>query len=88
MGAHARPQDGAGAMTTITTPMSYVYSDGRCMGFIMRRGRLGFEAIDRDENTIGLFTTAAAAASAVFNHQKKSPAQSGAKDLHDEKPLT
>jgi hypothetical protein len=42
-----------------TTPMVSVYDDGRdCLGFILARGRVGFEAFDRDERSLGLFETA------------------------------
>ncbi len=54
------------ARATAATPMSYV-SDGRsAIGFVLARGRAGHEAFDREERSLGLFTTAAAAANAVF----------------------
>ena len=52
---------------TTLSPLSYVYDGARCLGFILRRGKLGFEAIDREEASLGIFKTANAAASAVFD---------------------
>jgi len=47
--------------------MAYV-TDGRdCFGFVLFRGRQGHEVFDREQNSIGLFRTAAAAANAVFD---------------------
>jgi hypothetical protein len=37
----------------------------------LRRGKLGYEAIDREEISLGFFTTAKAAANAVFDAAKK-----------------
>jgi hypothetical protein len=49
------------------TPLSYVVdSKQQCVGFLLRRGKLGFEALDREQVSLGLFKTAAAA-NAVFN---------------------
>jgi hypothetical protein len=52
---------------TIQSPLSYVYDGARCLGFILKRGKLGFEAIDREETSLGIFQTQAAAANAVFD---------------------
>jgi len=38
-----------------------------CLGFILRRGKLGFEALDREEVSLGIFQTQTAAANAVFD---------------------
>jgi hypothetical protein len=53
--------------------MAYVYDGRRCLGFIPARGKLGFEAIDHDQNSLGIFTSQRAAATAVMNSntQKK-----------------
>jgi hypothetical protein len=51
---------------TSTAPMSYVYDGRACLGFVLSRGRAGFEAFDREERSLGLFPTAPAAANAVF----------------------
>jgi hypothetical protein len=54
-------------MTAALSPLSYVYDGRQCLGFILRRGKLGFEAIDREEVSLGIFKTPAAAATAVFS---------------------
>jgi hypothetical protein len=51
---------------TSTAPMSYVYDGRECLGFVLSRGRAGFEAFDREERSLGLYPTAPAAANAVF----------------------
>jgi hypothetical protein len=53
-------------MKTTTAPLSYVYAGRACLGFVLSRGRAGFEAFDRDERSLGLYPTAPAAANAVF----------------------
>jgi hypothetical protein len=52
---------------TASTPMSYVTDGREAIGFILARGRAGFEAFDREQITLGIFKTAAAAANAVFD---------------------
>jgi hypothetical protein len=47
-----------------TTPIS-VYDGRACLGFILARGRAGFEAFDREERSLGLYPAAPAAANAV-----------------------
>lgn len=42
-----------------------VYDGSRCIGFVMPRGRQGYEAFDIDTRPIGRFQTQAAAADAV-----------------------
>jgi hypothetical protein len=51
---------------TSTAPMSYIYDGRACLGFVLSRGRAGFEALDRDERSLGLYPTTPAAANAVF----------------------
>jgi hypothetical protein len=52
--AQARPDDGQ------------FDDDGRrCLGFILARGKLGFEAMDRDEQSLGLFRWQRAASDAI-----------------------
>ena len=45
----------------------YVHDGQTCIGFVLPRGKLGFEALDREELNLGTFATAAAAANAVFD---------------------
>jgi hypothetical protein len=49
--------------------LSYVYDGRDCLGFILARGKLGFEAIDRDERSLGFFQTQREAATAVMRGQ-------------------
>jgi hypothetical protein len=34
-------------MKTTTAPLSYIYDGRACLGFVLSRGRAGFEAFDR-----------------------------------------
>ena len=52
----------------MTAPMAYVYDARECLGFILARGKLGFEAFTRDEYSLGMFTTAKEAADAISNN--------------------
>ena len=57
-----------------TPPMVYVYSAGHgCLGFVMTRGVAGFEAFDREQQSLGIFPTQQEAAAAIIC-EKKSPA--------------
>jgi hypothetical protein len=47
--------------------LSYVTDGREAIGFVLARGRGGFEAFDRDERSLGLFKSAPEAANAVFN---------------------
>jgi hypothetical protein len=40
-----------------TAKMLSVYHGQRCVGFILPRGKLGFEAFDTDERSLGLYAT-------------------------------
>jgi hypothetical protein len=51
------------------TPLTYVHDSRDCLGFILARGKLGFEAIDRDERSLGFFQTQREAATAVMREQ-------------------
>jgi hypothetical protein len=45
--------------------------DGRCcIGFILRRGRAGFEAFNSDQDTIGIFCSEAEAAAALWHRAR------------------
>jgi len=48
-----------------TAPMSYIYDGRACLGFVLSRGRAGFEAFDHEERSLGLYPVAPAAANAV-----------------------
>jgi hypothetical protein len=53
--------------TRTTTPLGWtaVIAGQRCLGHIVARGPLGYEAFDRDDRSLGVFDKRAAAAGAV-----------------------
>jgi hypothetical protein len=58
-------------MATTASPLTYVTNGREAVGFVLRRGPHRHEAYDRDERSLGCFSTAAAAANAVFESVKK-----------------
>jgi hypothetical protein len=48
-----------------TTPMLSVYDDKTCIGFIVARGKTGFEAFNADQRPLGTFSTQREAADAI-----------------------
>jgi hypothetical protein len=48
-----------------TTALLSVYDGRLCIGFVLPRGKLGFEAFDRNMLSKGLFATQQAAAAAL-----------------------
>lgn len=52
-------------MSAPITPMLSVYNGKRCVGFIIARGKAGFEAFSAEERSIGTFKTQRAAAAAL-----------------------
>jgi hypothetical protein len=48
-----------------TTPIS-VYDGRACLGFILARGRAGFEAFDSEERSLGVAGTQREAAAAIM----------------------
>jgi hypothetical protein len=54
-------------MSGTISSMIYVYDGRECVGFVLARGRKAHEALDREQRSLGLFKTAAAAANFVFN---------------------
>jgi hypothetical protein len=53
--------------TAPATPLISVMHDGRCLGFLLRRGRQGIEAFTRETQSIGCFPTEHEAVSALLN---------------------
>ena len=49
----------------VTTPMVSVYDGRDCLGFILARGKLGFEAFDAQERSAGIYPTQREAADAL-----------------------
>jgi hypothetical protein len=50
-------------MSGTISSMSYVTDGREAIGFVLARGRAGYEALDREQRSLGLSKTAAAAAS-------------------------
>jgi hypothetical protein len=48
-----------------SSPLLSAYDGQRCIGFVCSRGKLGFEAFDREERSLGLYPAAPAAANGV-----------------------
>jgi hypothetical protein len=51
--------------TTATTPLVSVYDGRTCLGFVLARGKLGFEAFTADERSLGTYATQREAAAAI-----------------------
>jgi hypothetical protein len=49
-----------------TTPTVSVYDGRACLGFILARGRAGFEAFDSEERSLGVSGTQREAAAAIM----------------------
>jgi hypothetical protein len=54
------------------TPMLSIYDGQRCVGFVLARGRNGYEAFDAGEYSLGLFKMKDAAISELM--KSKTPA--------------
>ena len=52
-------------MTTDAPSMVSVFAGQRCVGFLLRRGRQGIEALDSDGRSLGLYGSPIEAAAAV-----------------------
>jgi hypothetical protein len=49
------------------SPLGYVYDGKECVGHVLARGRAGYAGFNRNQQSLGLFRTAPAAANAVFD---------------------
>jgi hypothetical protein len=49
----------------LTAPMVSVYDGRELAGFLLARGKLGFETFDRDERSLGIYPTQREAARAL-----------------------
>ena len=58
-------------MSSAPSPLSYVYDGRHCRGFILARGRSGFEAFDCDERSLGVYPTQGEAVNAIPNNEEK-----------------
>jgi hypothetical protein len=48
-----------------SAPLLSVYSGRTCVGFVLRRGKAGFEAFDVNERSLGLFPGQAEAIASI-----------------------
>jgi hypothetical protein len=56
----------------MTAPaMLSVYDGQRCIGFLLSRGKLGFEAFAADQHSLGTYPTQREAADAIPNNEEK-----------------
>jgi|EndMetStandDraft_8_1072994.scaffolds.fasta_scaffold190035_4 hypothetical protein len=53
------------------TAMATLYVGQYCLGFILSRGKSGFEAFTADEKSIGTFPTQRAAADAISEKARR-----------------
>ena len=53
--------------TTPATSLTPVMHNGRCIGFMLRRGRQGIEVFTRETQSIGCFPTEREAIGALLN---------------------
>ena len=53
-------------MSSAPSPLSYVYDGRVCRGFVISREKLGFEAFDREQRSLGTYPTQRAAADAIM----------------------
>jgi hypothetical protein len=47
------------------TSLSYVLTNDRCVGYLIKRGKTGFEAFDADDRSLGTFAAEDDAVAAV-----------------------
>jgi hypothetical protein len=47
------------------TPLATVFAEGRCAGFVLYRGRQGFEAFDINQRSVGIYASQHRAISAL-----------------------
>jgi hypothetical protein len=48
-----------------SSPLAYVYDGRECLGFVLSRGRAGFEAFDNEQRSLGIYSTQREAAAAI-----------------------
>jgi hypothetical protein len=53
-----------GALAT-TAPMPSIYDSRQCRGFLISRGKLGFELFDADQKSLGIYPTQREAVAAL-----------------------
>jgi hypothetical protein len=50
-----------------TPPLVSIYDGQRCLGFILARGKTGFEAFAADERSLGLFQSQKEAVATIMS---------------------
>jgi hypothetical protein len=49
-----------------SSPLLSAYDGQRCIGFVCSRGKLGFEAFDTEERSLGIYATQREASAAIM----------------------
>jgi hypothetical protein len=57
---------GTAATAARSSPLLSAYDGQRCIGFVCSRGKLGFEAFDSEERSLGVYGTQREAAAAIM----------------------
>jgi hypothetical protein len=57
---------GTAATTARSSPLLSAYEGQRCIGLVCSRGKLGFEAFDSEERSLGVYTTQREAVAAIM----------------------
>jgi hypothetical protein len=57
-------------MIDTTAPMLSIVTDEGCIGFILRRGKAGYEAFREEGSSLGIFQTQQQAADAIYAGQR------------------
>ena len=57
---------GTAATAARSSPLLSAYDGQRCIGFVCSRGKLGFEAFDSEERSLGVYATQREAAAAIM----------------------
>jgi hypothetical protein len=65
-------------MTATISPLSYISTAASASASFSDAASWGFEAINREEVSLGLYKTPTATASAIFSHEKSPAAKDGA----------
>jgi hypothetical protein len=58
------------AATTSTPVMKAVIYDNRCFGFVVARGKSGFETFNIDDRSLGIFANEKSAIAALFDDRE------------------
>jgi hypothetical protein len=62
----------------MTAPLAYVSDGKQAIGFVLKRGKLGHEAFDCEQRSLGMYPTTPEAANAVFRAPSNEVAGNGA----------